>query len=438
MATQTLSSPLALHGAPKAIRLEPGDTFTWPIITEEDEAAVLEVLRAGKMSGTDVTEKFEKEFAVWQGTQYALACNNGTAALHSAMWACGITHGTEIIAPSITYWASALPAFNLGASVQFADIDPDTLTLDPNDIEHRIGPNTRAIVVVHLYGHPTDMDPILAIAKRYNLKVIEDVSHAHGALYKGRKVGTLGDVGAMSMMSGKCFAIGEGGMLVTNNRLIFERATAFGHYERTGSSRYSKAAQVITEPTLAACAGLPWGGFKYRMHQLSSAVGRVQLRHYDARVKDIQAAMNQFMDLMDEVPGLRCLRTSQPGCSMGGWYLPAALYQPEALGGLPVADFCRALEAEGVTGVAPGVNKPLHTHPMFHIADIYGDGKPTVLANTHRDVRQGPGTLPVAEGIGERAMFLPWFKKPNQAVIQEYADAFCKVATHHAGMRRTA
>src|SRR5439155_6947124 len=138
------------------------------------------------------------------------------------------------------------------------------------DIERWITPRTRAIVAVHYLGHPADMDSILDIARRHGLRVIEDASHAHGAIYKGKKVGTFGDVAAFSLMSGKSFAIGEGGILLTNDQTIYERAIAFGHYERHAT---------LTIEDLADAAGLPLGGHKYRMHQLSSAVGRIQLKN---------------------------------------------------------------------------------------------------------------------------------------------------------------
>ena len=423
-------SELAILGGSKAVTTEAPELFRWPVITTEAEEAALAVLRAGTMSGTDITEKFEQEFAAWQGTKHALGCNNGTAALHSAMWACGVGSGTEIIAPSVTYWATALPALNLGAAINFADIEPDTFNLNPDDIEHRINTNTRAIVVVHLYGYPADMDRIMAIARKHKLKVIEDVSHAQGGLYKGRKLGSIGDVGAMSLMAGKSFAIGEGGMLVTNDRLIFERAAAFGHYERTGFSKFSKADRVITDPWLSQFAGLPLGGFKYRMHQLSSAVGRVQLKLYDGQIAEISRAMNYFLDKIKDLPGIVDHRPKYERSTMGGWYAAAAGYRPEALGGLSVAKFCEAVQAEG--GFAGGpINLPLHLHEMLHSADIYGDGKPTALANSSRDTRQGKGSLPVAEGVSERAFFIPWFKKFNTKLIDEHVAAYRKVTTHH-------
>ena len=246
-----MTSELALFGGPKAIQNDPADLFRWPIITPEIEEAVLAVLRAGAMSGIDVTMRFEEEYAAWHGMSFALAHNTGTAALHAAMFGLGIGHGDEIICPSITYWASCAPVYSLGGTVVFADIDPQTLCIDPDDIEHRISPRTKAILVVHYTGYPADMDRIMEIARRRKIAVIEDVSHAHGARYKGRLVGTIGDVSAASIMSGKSLAAGEGGVLLTNDRRIYERAMIFGHYER---------ANKLTLDDLTAGAGLPWGG----------------------------------------------------------------------------------------------------------------------------------------------------------------------------------
>jgi perosamine synthetase len=167
-----MAEKLALFGGPKSVQSDPGDIFTWPIITKEDEDAVLDVLHRRAMSGTDITKQFEKEFAKWQGTEYALAFSSGTAAIQTAMFACKVGVGDEIIAPSVTYWASALQAYSLGATPVFAEIDTDSLCIDPNDIEHRITDRTKAIVVVHYLGHPADMDPIMEIAQKHNIKVI--------------------------------------------------------------------------------------------------------------------------------------------------------------------------------------------------------------------------------------------------------------------------
>lgn len=421
MTTSSTQSRPALFGGPKSITRDPGNLFTWPIITQEDEEAALEVLRAGNMSGTDVTRKFEQEFAEWMGVKHALAFNNGTNSLLGAMFGLGIGTGDEIICPATTYWASALPVFTLGGTVVFADIDPLSLCIDPADIERHISPRTKAIVVVHYLGHPADMDPIMAIAEKHGLKVIEDVSHAQGGLYKGRKLGSIGHVAGYSLMCGKSLAIGEGGMMTTNDQEIYDRAIAFGHYER-----YTH--QISTE-SLKPFAGIPLGGFKHRMHQLSSAVGRVQLRHYDKRCEEIRKAMNYFWDLLEGVPGLVPHRVDEStGSNMAGWYGNHGLYRKEELGGLSVTRFCEAVRAEGVDGCHPGCNKALHTHPLFNTADVYAQGKPTRIANSDRDLRQTPESLPVSYRIGREVYFIPWFKHYRPEYIEEYANAFRKAA----------
>jgi dTDP-4-amino-4,6-dideoxygalactose transaminase len=419
---------LAIHGGPKAVTLDAQQIdalFHWPIVTKEDEDAVLAVLRAGSMSGTDITTKFEAEYAAWQGAKYGLASCNGTAALQQAMYGIGLGRGDELICPSLTYWASCLQAFSLGATVRFAEIDPVSLCIDPKDIERCITPRTRAIMVVHYCGHPADMDPIMAIARKHRIKVIEDVSHAHGALYKGRLVGSFGDVAAMSMMALKSFAIGEAGMLITSNEEIYQRAVAFGAYERIPA--------LVTNPAIRAgvvtdgLGALPAGGIKGRLNQTCSAMGRVQLKHYPQRIAQIQAGINRFWDLLKGVPGLRPHRPQLPNTTMGGWYNPLGHYVPEELGGLPVAKFVEAVNAEnGRSG--RGVNFPLHRHVLFNTTDIYHDGKPTRIAFSESDVREAKGSLKISEALAERALGIPYFKHDRPEWIEQYANAFRKVA----------
>jgi perosamine synthetase len=429
---ELLSEPLAIHGGKPAVGPVEPSLLHWPIVTREDEEAVLEVLRAGTMSGNGISKQFEAEFSAWQGTKYALTYCNGTAALLGAFFACGVGAGDEVICPSMTYWASCTGVLHLGATVNFADIDRDSLCIDPNDIERRIGPKTRAIVVVHYAGHPADMDAIMAIAKKHKVKVIEDVSHAQGSLYKGKKVGTFGDVAAMSMMAGKSFAIGEGGMLVTDNSEIYERAIAYGFYERTGGpSMYTKDSSAISNVDLAKFKGLPMGGFKHRINQTCSAMGRVQLKHYDRRIAEIQGAMNRFWDALEGTPGVQAHRPAKgSGSTMGGWYAARGLYNAKELGGLSIVKFCDALRAEGF-GTAPGANFPLHLHPVFHEMDLFHQGKPTALAFGQRDVRQGPGTLPVSSAIAERAFTVPWFKHDRPEQILPFVAAVKKVVANY-------
>lgn len=429
MSTATATSPLAIHGAKPTIDFDMPDLFHWPIVTKEDEDAVLDVLRRARMSGTEITKQFEQEWAAFNGTKFALGTCNGTAAIQAAMWACGVGAGDEVICPSMTYWASAAPALMLGAAVNFAEIDRTTLCIDPKDIEHRIGPRTKAIVCVHYTGHPCDMDAIMPIARKHGVKVIEDVSHAHGGLYKGRKLGSIGDIGPMSMMGGKGFAAGEAGMIVTNDRELYERCVAFGHYERTGlPSRYNPGEATITMPELQKYAGMPMGACKQRMNQTCSAFGRTQLKRFPERLQQIQDGMNRFWDLLDGVPGLKPHRPAKnSGSTMGCWYAPLGLYYAEELGGLSNVKFGEAVRAEGAWS-GPAGNAPLHIHQYFHTADIFHQGQPTMIAFGQRDVRQGKGTLPVAESIHQITFSIPWFKYDRPEAIKKFALAFRKVA----------
>ncbi len=418
----TSSSPLAILGGKKAVTDDDGDIFQWPIVDKTDEQAILEVLHEASMSGIDISRQFEAEYAQWHGMKYALCHNNGTAALHAAMFGCQVGVGDEIIAPANSYWAAFLPVFSLGGTVVFADVDPDTLTIDPGDVEERITDDTKAIVAVHHGGYPCDMDALMSLAEAYDLKVIEDVSHAHGGLYKGRRVGTIGHVSAMSLMSRKSLAAGEGGILMTNDQRIYQRAVAFGHYVRTHSD--------ITLPELQSYIGLPLGGYKYRMNQFSSAMARTQFARYPQRLAEIQKAMNYFWDLLEDTPGVKAHRPpNDSGSTMGGWYSPTGLYRPEEVGGLANSKFAEAVQAEGaICGV--GITFLWHLHPVLNELDIYGDGRPTRIAHTSRDVRQGKGSLPVTESLPERTLRIPWFKRYRPKIIEQYAEAYRKVALH--------
>ena len=414
---------LALLGGRRAIQEIPDELFAWPIVTAEMEESLLSVLRSGTISGLQITMDFERRFADWLGAKHALAHNTGTAAIHGALYGLGVGAGDEIICPSMTYWASCVPAFSLGATVVLADIEPRTLGIDPADLEKKISPRTKAVVVVHYAGMPADMDRILAIARRHQIRVLEDASHSHGSLYKGRMTGTMGEAAGFSLMSAKSFPIGEGGMLVTNDREILERAIAFGHYARHGES--------LTIEEIKAAAGVPWGGYKYRLNQLCSAVGRIQLKNYPEQMAEIDRGMNHFWDLLEGVAGLHPRRPERDsGTTMGGWYNPLGYYESEELGGLSITRFCQAVRAEGFDECAPGCNRALHTHPIFQSLDVYGNGKPTILANARPgiDVRPHRESLPVSDTAQSRVFKIPWFKRYLPEKIEVFALAFRKVA----------
>ena len=394
----------------------------WPIITEEDEAAALEVIRTNNFSNTDITEKFEKEFAAWNQTKHAVAYCNGTMALAAAMFAIGLGKGDEIICTTKTYWASVVPATIFGATAVFCNVD-ENISLDPGDLERLISPKTRAIVAVHYCGYSCDMDPIMAIAKKHNLKVIEDVSHAQGGLYKGKKLGTFGDVAAMSLMSTKSFAAGEMGMVVTNDTKVYERALAYGHYDRNNG-------KYITESEdLKDYFHIALGGVKGRVNQLCAAMGRVQLKYYDQRCAEIRKAMNYLYDRLEQLPGLKPIRVDEStGSNMAGFYAPVARYYPEELDGLPVKVFAKAVNEEmGWGGYCyDGVNYSLHRHNYFKTFDFNHCGGPSRLANAERDVRELDSALDDVEQ--KFCVSMPWIKKFDKELLDLYVEVFRNVS----------
>ena len=413
---------LAYLGGEKIKEVEaPSDIYKWPIITDEEKAAIMDVVENNAFSKTDITEAFEKEFAEWLGAKHCIAACNGTMALFAAMFGVGLGAGDEIICTTKTYWASCLSSQLLGASVVFANIDPETLSIDPKDLERCLSPRTKAIMVVHYMAYPADMDPIMEFAKKHNLKVIEDVSHAQGGFYKGRRLGTIGDVGAMSLMSGKSFAAGELGVLVTDNVEIYERALAFTHYERN-DLKHIKETEY-----LKPFVGLPLSGLKGRVNQTCSAAARVQLKYYDERTAEIRRAMNYFFDQLEGLPGIHPIRVDEStGSNMAGWYIPGVTYHAEELGGLDVNVFCAAVKAETGLYISVGGNFPLHNHRLFKDFDLTNIGKPTRIAFADRDVRETDAELAPSEKVVLLGM--PWFKKLYPEYIDYIAEGFKKVA----------
>ena len=402
----------------------PEDLFKWPVITQEDKDAAMDVIENNKFSGTDITEKFENEFAEWIGSDYAIAYCNGTMSLSAAMFAIGLGEGDEIICPTKTYWGSVSQAINFGASAVFCNIT-DMLSMDPDDIERCITPRTKALVVVHYIGYPCDMDKIMAIARKHNLKVIEDVSHAQGGMYKGKRLGTFGDVGAMSLMSGKSFAAGELGILVTSNREVYERAMAFGHYDRN-NEKYIKETDDLKDYFHIAL-----GGSKGRANQVCTAIARVQLKYYDERCAEIRKAINYFWDLLEGLPGIKGIRVDEStGSNMAGFYAAAGAFYPEQLHGLTVRRFVEAVNAElGDTWSGHGLNFCLHNHKFFKTFDFYNKGVPSRIAFSERDVRADDDACAPSE---EKYCFtIPWFKKYNKEYIERFAACFRTVIENH-------
>lgn len=408
--------------------------FKWPIVNDAMRRANDKVLCDCNMSWINVSEEFEQRFAKWQGTKYASSAPNGTAALVAAFYAVGLGPGDELICPSITFWASCLGAIHLGATVVFCDVKADDLTMDPASFEAHITPRTKAVVPVHVYGQPCDMDAIMDIARKHGIKVVEDVSHAQGGFYKGRRLGTIGDCGAMSLMTNKSFAIGEGGMFVTDDRELYRRVVRWGQYERIG--RCWSGAEI------ADTRALPVGGVKNRLNQCSAAIGIEQLKKYDSEIAEIDKAMKYFWKGIADVKGLGMIYPADEGSTKAGWYYSRVRYSPEAFEEVPSYLFAQACNAEmgGRGGFSAGCNFPLHLSSVFDDADIFGNGRPPARRNLPQGLspKALTGRLPVAESIGvsgERIFGEPWFKHCDCARIDRYVEAVHKVAANAKALK---
>lgn len=233
-------------------------------------------------------KKFEKEFAEYHDTDYALTTSNGTSALHLALLAAGIGEGDEVVVPDSTFIASANAVRHAGATPVFVDVSPTHWTLDVNKVEEKISSKTKAIMPVHLYGHPCEMDPILKMAKKYSLYVIEDCAESLGASYLGRLTGTMGDIGCFSFFSNKVITTGEGGMVITRSKKLHDKMALLRDHGMSKNKRYWHE-----------CIG-----YNYRMTNLQAAVGLAQMEQIDGFLEKRLAIARWYDDRLSDIAGL--------------------------------------------------------------------------------------------------------------------------------------
>jgi len=406
---------LALFGGPPAVT-EPTD-FHWPPITPADIAAVTALLQRGEISyyGREgEAAALERDFATYVGVPYALSCSSGTAALHSAFFGLGLEPGDEVIAPSFTFLSTVMPLFVVNATPVLVDSEPDTGNIDPAVIEAAITPRTRAVVVVHINGHPCDMSPILEIARRRGVRVIEDCSHAHGAVYGNTRVGGLGDISVFSLQGSKLTAAGQGGLLLTRDQEVFERAVMLGHFRM-------RAFDDVQTPAYRAFAATGYG-LNYRIHPLAAALARRQFQDLDAyidgRAENLEALSAGLAEIAGVDPPARKAYVARHP-----YYNYKPLYDGDALDGLERGLFLAALRAEGAP-VEDSTSLPLHRERLFQVRE---DGSRTYGREENRRV-YADGDLPNAESYATRAIRLPSYTEPRPRLIAQILDAFEKVS----------
>jgi perosamine synthetase len=358
-----VSERLALLGGEPAV--PPGAIQKWPPIDDIDREMVLASLYGSNHAFGPNCEAFQREFAEWNGNRYAITTNSGTAALHMGVAACGCGAGDEVIVPAYTWSSSATCVLQHNAIPVFVDIDFDTMNMDVNQIEAAITPKTKAIIVVHLHGLAVDMDPVLAIARKYGLKVIEDACQAHGAEYRGRRAGTLGDCAAFSFNQNKNLCSGEGGMFVTDDEELLKRAQMLWSFGETRTPVESRDYHVYAL------------GWMYRNNDLTAAFGRAQLTRLDGYLAQQRENALLLTEELEGTPGL--ILPYEPEGYRHNWYNYVLRFDEAVLGDHNPAAFrdriTEALAAEGVPNTV-WQRFILPAMTVFQAKNGYGGGCP--------------------------------------------------------------
>ena len=365
----------------------------------EENNAVREVLESGWLTMGGVTERFERAFADYLGVRHAIAVSNATVALHLANLALGIGPGDEVIVPSLTFVATANAVGYTGATPVFADVtSEDDLCVSPDSIKAEITPRTKAITVMHFGGHLCDMPAIHDLAKEYGLDVIEDAAHAPGAELDGKKAGNWGDVGCFSFFSNKNLVTGEGGMIVTNREDLAESIRLMRSHGMTSLTldRHRGKSYSYDVVTL---------GYNYRIDEIRSALGLVQLRKLDANNERRRSIRERYHSMLQDMEGISLPYLSHRGVSAD--HLLAILLDP----GLDRGNFIEAVHARGI-------QTSIHYPPVHQF--------------TYYRQQGSMPTLPVTEDVASREVTLPLYPAMDgdnlESVVSAVKDALKGVA----------
>ncbi|HTB98648.1 MAG TPA: DegT/DnrJ/EryC1/StrS family aminotransferase [Terracidiphilus sp.] len=364
-----------------------------PDITEAEIQAVTAVLRTARLSLGPELGRFERALAEYHGIPDAIAVSSGTAGLHLALLTLGIGNGDEVIVPSFAFIAVANAVLQAGATPIFADIDPVTLNLDPADVEQRIGGKTRAILVVHTFGVPAEMDALRTLADRHGLALIEDACEAVGGWYgegaKMRRVGTFGDLAVLGFYPNKQLTTGEGGAVLVRDGARAERLRSLRNQGRTPNADWLDHAEI---------------GYNYRISEMACALGRVQLGRLEEMLRLRAAVAQRYDGLLREVSGLELPALTLAGRTISWFVYVVRLPERDRAGEAVRATVQKELAEKGIaTGRYFG---PIHRQPAW------------------KDHRSAAGLkLPITEGIAERTLALPFFNRISEGEQSEVASA---------------
>ncbi|HEX4309544.1 MAG TPA: DegT/DnrJ/EryC1/StrS family aminotransferase [Acidobacteriaceae bacterium] len=355
-----------------------------PDITDAETDAVVAVLRTPQLSLGPKLAEFESAMAACVGVPHAVGVSSGTAGLHLALLAMGIGEGDEVIVPSFTFIAVANAVRYVGAHPVFADIDADTLNLDPNSVEAAITPRARAIIVVHTFGRPAPLEELLDLARRHNLRVIEDACEALGAEVAGRHVGSFGHAGVFAFYPNKQITTGEGGMVVTREAGLAQRMAALRNHGRYDSDSWFEHAEL---------------GFNYRLSEMQCALGLTQLARVDAILARRDAVARRYCEGLGRNGSLVLPATDVPNQKLS-WFV----FVVRLASSLSPAVRDRIMRALGAAGIATGrYFAPIHLQPAYS--------------------RWGGAALPVTESVAARTLALPFFNRITDEQIEEVCEA---------------
>ncbi len=355
-------------------------------ISDEDIKAVIETLKSPYLTTGPKVSEFEKVVADYVGATYAVAFSNGTAALHAACYAAGITQGDEVITTPITFAASANCVRYMGGEVVFADIDEDTYNLDPKEVEKKITSKTKAIIPVDFTGQPVDIDAFMELGKKHNIVIIEDGAHSLGATYKGCKVGATADMTMFSFHPVKPITTGEGGMIVTNNRTYYEKLRLFRGHGITQTDYAKEQGDWYYEMTDL--------GYNYRMTDIQAALGMSQMNRLDEFIEKRQELAHLYTEKINQLTTLSAPK--QLANTQSGWHLYSAQLDENALGKTRKEVF------EDLRNANIGVHVhyiPVYWHPYY------------------QELGYKRGICPKAEKWYEHALTLPLHPQMNEEDI---------------------
>lgn len=407
------SRPALLGGAPVCTRPWP----RWPMFDERERQRLLAVLESGQWWYGERVREFEAAYAAFQGARFAVSCTNGTTALEMGLRALGVVEGDEVIVPPYTFVATASAVITVGAVPVFADIEPDSLNLDPADVARKLTPRTRAIIPVHVGGRMADMDRLNALAARHGLAVLEDAAHAWGSQWRGRGAGTLGRAGTFSFQVSKNITAGEGGILVTEDEALAGLCRSFSHCgRRAGGAWYDH----------------DYLGSNLRLTEFQAAILLAQLERLPEQIARREANAALLDAALAGLPGLRRL-SPEPRMTRRSYHMYVFRVDEAALG-LSRDRFLEALCAEGVPA-SKGWYRPLYRNGLFqnaHCGPVHGITAPLAA----KGVDYTTTHCPVCEAVCRDAVWIAHtalLAEPDQ--VRSIADAVAKVIEHAPALR---